>query len=168
VDQYREEAEAEQCALRMEIPSTFEGMSSRGHAIPQVADWWLEDARAKLRKDARDQRSLGKVLAAHIKRRTPFQQSTLSRFIAGTHPVTYELILAIGAEYPDLAPPIIFPSTREEARAIEAVLKLAHVQTPGVTPIRKARAIAKTKVDAAATRAVDETPAEVAIRKRHS
>jgi hypothetical protein len=108
--------------LRNEIPPTFVvEMRERGNAIPQVGLWWLRLARRLVANDPRDLVTLGKELAKHVEKKQPFDKGTLSRFIKGHGPVTFQLIQALGIEFSRLPPPIVFPDSYEEAVAILAL-----------------------------------------------
>lgn len=103
-------------------------MDSRGQAIP-VNDWWLRLARSVVANDTRDFRTLGKELARHVKRRAPFDHGMLSRFATGRPDsrtgkpisVTYELVLALCAEFSRLPSPVFLPRNYEEAVHMQAV-----------------------------------------------
>lgn len=119
-------------------------MPERGHAIPLVGLWWLRLARSLVANDKRDLSTLGKDLARHVHRRAAFHKGTLSRFVKGTHPVTYELIRSLCAEYTRLPPPPLFPESYEEAvqmqmvreRYSKMVLDGNENPAPSVTPLR--------------------------------
>lgn len=103
-------------------------MDTRGQAIP-VKDWWLNLARRVVSTDTRDYRTLGKELARHVKRPSPFNHGMLSRFATGVSDprsgkpigVTFELALALCAEYRSLPLPVFFPRSYEEAVHIRTV-----------------------------------------------
>jgi hypothetical protein len=108
--------------LHNEIPSTFvEEMRERGHTIPIVGKWWLNLARRLVADDPRGLSILGEALALRVDKKQPFDKGTLSRFVKGKHPVTYQLINAIGLEWPRLPPPIVFPTTYLEAVEIDSI-----------------------------------------------
>lgn len=96
-------------------------MRDRGNAIPQVGNWWLLLARRLVANDPRDLGTLGKELADHLDRKAPFDKGTLSRFIKGTGPVTYQLIQALCSEFSRLPMPIVFPASYEEAVQMQAL-----------------------------------------------
>lgn len=105
-----------------EISTTFiVDMRTPAGAIPQIGDWWLDMARRLVGRDERDLATLGRDLAVHVDRKPPFDKGTLSRFVKGTGPVTYQLIQALCIEFPRLPPPIVFPASQEEAVKIDAI-----------------------------------------------
>lgn len=117
------------CAQDICVPDTVgevsESNRERGHAIPQIPQWWTDLAIRLMTTDSqrRPLRVLGADLAKRIGRRLPFQQSTLSHFKAGTGGVTYELIQALCAEFDGLPAPIVFPASYEEALEIRQIVE---------------------------------------------
>jgi hypothetical protein len=96
-------------------------MRERGNAVPQVGLWWLRLARRLVANDSRDLVTMGRDLAKHVDKKQPFDKGTLSRFIKGTGPVTFQLIQALCAEFTRLPTPIVFPDSYEEAVAMLAL-----------------------------------------------
>ncbi len=108
--------------VRNEIPPTVtEEMPAPGGQKIPIQEWWLRLARSLVANDSRDYVTLGADLAKHIDKKPAFDKGTLSRFVKGTGPVTFQLIQALCSEFSRLPMPMFFPSGYEEAVQMQAL-----------------------------------------------
>jgi hypothetical protein len=145
------------CTLSDAIPVYVWDMRQRerGHAIPQIGEWWLRLARSLVLNDPRDLRTLGRDLAKHLERKQPFPHTTIGRFANKTsnpltkqpYPVTYELVLALCAEYSRLPEPIFFPRSYEEAVSMHGVAERYDGIPVEEAPAEEAAVVALPKSD---------------------